>query len=252
MLGQEKHRARWGTIVREAHFVPYGDLAAAEGAIDERVAAMIVEPIQGEGGVNVPSPDYLAGLLRACHAAGALLILDEVQTGIGRTGRWLALEHSGIVPDILTLGKGLGGGMPIAGFMATDAVMDTMQPGDHGGTYAGNLVTCRAASTVLQVIEEEGLVERAERLGSETHARLSRLADAGAGRVTGVRGRGLLQGLVLEQPEDAAHLHTACRERGVLLSLTAERVLRLFPPLNIPESELDRSLEILEAAVRDA
>ena len=249
MLGQEKHRARWSAIAREADFVPYGDLAAAEAAIGPQVAAMIVEPIQGEGGVIVPPDDYLAGLKRACHAAGALLILDEVQTGIGRTGRWLALEHSGVVPDILTLGKGLGGGMPIAGFMATDAVMDTMQPGDHGGTYAGNLVTCRAADAVLQVIDEEGLIERAERLGDQTRARLERLAKRGTGRVAGVRGQGLLQGLVFEQPERAAHLHAACRERGVLVSLTAERVLRLFPALNIPESELDQALGILEAVV---
>ena len=139
--------------------------------------------------------------------------------------------------------------MPIAGFMATDAVMDTMQPGDHGGTYAGNLVTCRAADTVLQVIDEEGLIERAERLGDQTRARLERLAKRGPGRVAGVRGRGLLQGLVFEQPERAAHLHAACRERGVLVSLTAERVLRLFPALNIPESELDQALGILEAVV---
>ncbi len=250
VLGQEKHRARWSAIVREARFVPYGDVAAAAGAIDEQVAAMIVEPIQGEGGVLVPPDGYLAGLRDACRTAGALLILDEIQTGIGRTGRWLALEHSGVVPDILTLGKGLGGGVPIAAFMATDDVMSTMQPGDHGGTYAGNLVACRAAQTVLEVIEEDGLVERAERLGARVMERLGSLADRSPA-LESVRGAGLLLGLVLKQPEDAARFHAECRERGVLVSLTADRVLRLFPPLNIPEDDLDRALSVLESVVAD-
>ena len=127
VLGQEKHRARWSGLIREAAFVPYGDADAAKAAIDIRTAAMIVEPLQGEGGVN-PAPDgYLAELLELCHAAGALLIIDEIQTGVGRTGRWFGFEHSGVVPDITTLGKGLGGGMPIAAFLATDAVMDTIR-----------------------------------------------------------------------------------------------------------------------------
>lgn len=252
MLGQEKHRARWSGIIREATFVPYGDIAAAEGALGGDVAAMIVEPIQGEGGVVVPPPGYLAQLLDVCHQNGALLILDEIQTGIGRTGRWLALEHSGIVPDILTLGKGLGGGLPIAGFLATDAVMDTMQPGDHGGTYAGNLLTCHAASTVLRVIEEEGLVDRADRLGTAVHARLGELAKQVPERIEGVRGKGLLMGAVLREPERAARAHALARERGTLVSLTAERVLRLFPPLNIPEPDLEQGLDTLESAIRDA
>jgi acetylornithine/succinyldiaminopimelate/putrescine aminotransferase len=249
VLGQEKHRARWSGLIREAAFVPYGDADAAKAAIDARVAAMIVEPLQGEGGVN-PAPDgYLAELLELCHAAGALLIVDEIQTGVGRTGRWFGFEHSGIVPDITTLGKGLGGGMPIAAFLATDAVMDTMQPGDHGGTYAGNLVTCRAAKAVLDVIEAEQLVERAARLGAHVARRLGAIATRAGERAAGVRGLGLLQGLVFTSDELAARVHAACLEAGVLTSLTAGTVIRLFPALNIPEDDLDRGIDLLAEVV---
>ncbi len=249
VLGQEKHRGRWAGLIREAAFVPYGDADAAKAAIDARTAAMIVEPLQGEGGVN-PAPDgYLAELLELCHAAGALLIVDEIQTGVGRTGRWFGFEHSGVVPDITTLGKGLGGGMPIAAFLATDAVMDTMQPGDHGGTYAGNLVTCRAAKAVLDVIESEQLVERAARLGAHVAERLQAIATRAGDRAAGVRGMGLLQGLVFAGDELAARVHAASLEAGVLTSLTAATVIRLVPALNIPEDDLDRGIDLLAQVV---
>jgi acetylornithine/succinyldiaminopimelate/putrescine aminotransferase len=249
VLGQEKHRARWGPLVRGGSFVPFGDLDAAREALGPDVAAFFVEPVQGEGGVNVPPPEYLAGVREACRDAGALLVLDEVQTGIGRTGRWLALEHFGIVPDILTLGKGLGGGVPIAGFLATDEVAATVQPGDHGGTYAGNPLCCRAAATVVRVIEEEGLVERAARLGASTIERLRDLARKHGDRVEEVRGLGLLIGFVLREGENAARVHTRLRERGVLVNLTAERVIRIFPALNVPEKDLEEGLDALAAVL---
>lgn len=249
VLGQEKHRGRWSGIIRENAFVPYGDAVAAKEALGEHVAAMIVEPVQGEGGVH-PAPDgYLAELLELCHAVGALLIVDEIQTGVGRTGRWFGFEHSGIVPDIATLGKGLGGGMPIAAFLATDAVMDTMQPGDHGGTYAGNLVTCRAAKAVLDVIEEEGLVERAARLGAHVAERLEAIAARAGEGSLGVRGVGLLRGLVFASGETASRVHAAALEAGVLTSLTAGTVIRVFPALNIPEDDLDRGIDLLEGVI---
>jgi len=205
--------------------------------------------VQGEGGVIVPPEGYLPGLAQACHSVGALLIVDEVQTGIGRTGRWLACDHSGVEPDILTLGKGLGGGLPIAAFMATEAVMSTIEPGDHGGTYAGNPLCSRAAATVLRVIEEEGLVARAARLGEQLCERLQALSERCKERVEGVRELGLLVGLVLREPEFATRVHTLARERGVLVNLTAERVLRIFPALNIPEDELDTALSVLESLI---
>ncbi len=251
VLGQEKYRERWRGMIREARFVPHGDLAAAKSALGPDVAAMIVEPVQGEGGVVVPPDDYLPGLAKACHAVGALLIADEVQTGIGRTGRWLACDHTGTRPDILTLGKGLGGGVPIAAFMATDEVMNKIEPGDHGGTYAGNLLSCRAAATVLRVIEEDGLVERSARLGEHVKARFESLAKRAPERVETVRGLGLLVGLVLHDPAFAAEIHPRTREQGVIVNLTAERVIRVFPALNIPEDDLDRGLDVIESLVAD-
>jgi len=249
LLGQEKYRARWSPLLHEATFVPYGDLAAAEGAISDDVAAVMVEPIQGEGGIIVPPAGYLSGLRRACDAAGALLILDEIQTGLGRTGRWFALEHEGVVPDVLTVGKGLGGGVPVAGFMATDRVMSTIEPGDHGGTYAGNPLTCRAATTVIDVIEREGLVERAASLGAAITARLADFASRSRGRVETVRGLGLLLGVVLADADLAARVLPAARERGLLINLTADRVFRIFPALNIPQDDLDRGLDALEETI---
>jgi len=248
-LGQDKYRARWKGIVREATFVPYGDLDAAKAALSNDVAGMIVEPVQGEGGVVVPPPGYIKGLSAACREVGARLILDEIQTGIGRTGRWFAFEHSGVTPDILTLAKGLGGGVPIGAFMATDEVLASLEPGDHGGTYAGNLLTCRAAATVLEVIEDEELVARSARLGDDVLTRLADLANRSPERIESVRGRGLLIGLVLRNAAHAAAAHTRMREHGVLVNLTADRVLRLFPALNIPEDELDQALDVLEKQV---
>jgi len=249
VLGQEKYRERWSGIIHEARFVPYGDAAAAKAVLDQDVAAMIVEPVQGEGGVVVPPADYLPALADACHDVGAVLICDEVQTCIGRTGRWFASEHSGVQPDILTLGKGMGGGVPVAAFMASDAVMNSIEPGDHGGTYAGNLLCCRAGATVLRVIEDEGLVERSARLGEHVVARLEALRKRAPDRVEEVRGLGLLVGLVLRDPAVAAEIHPATRDRGILVNLTAERVIRVFPALNIPQDELDRALDVIEALV---
>ncbi len=251
-LGQEKYRGPWKGIVREAVFVPYGDADAVKAALSKQIAAFIVEPIQGEGGVVVPPPDYLRRVADACHDAGALLIADEVQTCVGRTGRWLACDHAGVVPDIVTLGKGLGGGFPLAAFMATEDVMAAIQPGDHGGTYAGNPLACRAGAAVLRVIEAQGLVERAAVVGKDVLARLSAFAKSQSEKVECARGLGLLIGLVLRDPEVAQRAHAAARERGVLVNLTADRVLRLFPALNIPDRDLAQGLETLEGCVRSA
>ncbi len=248
-LGQEKYRGPWKGIVREATFVPFGDAAAVSAALTTEYAAMIVEPIQGEGGVVVPPADYLRRIADACHKVGALLIADEVQTCVGRTGRWFACDHAGVAPDVLTFGKGVGGGFPLAGFMASEAVMAAIQPGDHGGTYAGNPLACRAGAAVMKVIEDERLVERAAMLGKETLARLGAFAEKQRDKVELVRGVGLLIGVVLRDPALTASAHAAMRERGVLVNLTADRVLRLFPALNISESDLAQGLDTLESCV---
>lgn len=250
IIGQEKHRVPYQRMVQEGCFVPFGDLDAAARAVDADTAAFVVEPIQGEGGVHVAPAGYLAGLRERTRAAGALLILDEIQTGIGRTGRWLALEHeplpdgSGpVVPDIVTLGKGLGGGFPIAGFLCTEDVAKTVSLGDHGGTYAGNPLACAAADTVLRVIAEDGLVARTAELGARTLGRLHAFAAEHPERAGEVRGRGLLLGMELRDLDAAATLSQRAVARGVLVNVTAGNVLRLFPALNIPEHELSGALE---------
>jgi predicted acetylornithine/succinylornithine family transaminase len=245
VIGQAKHREPYAALLPAPSLVPYGDRAAAEAAIDGETAAFIVEPVQGEGGVRVPPKGYLPEVRRICRERGALLILDEIQTGIGRTGKMLALEHESVVPDVLTLGKGLGGGFPIGAFLTTEAVAKTVSLGDHGGTYIGNPVASAAANAVLEVVAEEKLPERAAELGGRVQARLRDFAGGHPDRVSEVRGRGLLIGLVLCDPEKAAALPGRAIERGVLVNVTAGNVVRLFPPLNIPEDELWPALDAL-------
>jgi predicted acetylornithine/succinylornithine family transaminase len=238
VIGQAKHRDPYRALLREPHVVPYDDLAAAEAAVDDETAAFIVEPVQGEGGVNVPRAGYLAGLREICRARGALLVLDEIQTGIGRTGRWFGYEHEGVAPDAMTLAKGLGGGFPVSAFLCSEEVAKTVSLGDHGGTYAGNPLASAAANAVLRVIERERLVERAAELGARLGARLAAYAAERPDRCLGARGRGLLQGLVLADAERAATLSRRALDRGVLVNVTAGRVVRFFPALNVPEEDL--------------
>jgi acetylornithine/N-succinyldiaminopimelate aminotransferase len=251
VIGTEKHRAPFAALLHESVRIPFDDLAAARSAIDQRIAAVIVEPVQGEGGVNVPGEGYLRGLQELCHAAGALLICDEVQTGIGRTGKLFACEHEGVTPDVLTLGKGLGGGFPIAAFLCTEEVAATVQPGEHGTTYGGNPLACAAALAVLRVVEEEKLVERAADLGGRLAARLRAFAESLPERAVGARGRGLLQALILTDPERAAALPGRALEKGVIVNVTAGNAVRFFPALNIPEEELWEGVDAVLALVAD-
>jgi acetylornithine/N-succinyldiaminopimelate aminotransferase len=238
VIGQAKHRAPYEGLLPEACVVPFDDLEAARAAVDDDIAAFIVEPIQGEGGVNVPSDAYLSGLREICDARGALLILDEVQTGIGRTGRMLALQHDGVKADIVTLGKGLGGGFPIAAVLTTEAVADTVALGDHGTTFGGNPLACAAANAVLEVIAREKLVERSAAIGDRLLGRLRDFAHTHPEIVETVRGRGLLAGLVLRDAERAATIAGRALDEGILVNVTAGRVVRIFPALNIPEDDL--------------
>jgi predicted acetylornithine/succinylornithine family transaminase len=249
VIGQAKHRTPYRALLPEPVAVPFGDTAAAERAIDRDCAAFIVEPIQGEGGVNLPPPGYLAALRRLCDATGALLLFDEVQTGIGRTGRMFALEHEGVVPDVVTLGKGLGGGFPVGAFLTSEAVAATVSLGDHGTTFGGSPLACAAAVAVLRVIEAEKLVERAARVGEQLLARLRGFAQEHPQTAEEARGRGLLLGLALRDEAKAATLPLRAAQRGVLVNVTAGRVIRFFPALNIPEAELWPAVEtVLELA----
>jgi predicted acetylornithine/succinylornithine family transaminase len=249
--GNEKHRVPYAALLPAPCLVPFGDLDAARAAVDGDTAAFVVEPIQGEGGVNVPPPGYLTGLREICDRAGALLVCDEIQTGIGRTGTLLGYQHEDVVPDMITLGKGLGGGFPVGAFACSNAVARTVQLGDHGTTFGGNPLACAAASAVLKIIEAEKLAERAAAVGARLQERLRAFAAARPELVDDVRGRGLLVGLSLRDAERAAALPGRALERGVVVNVTAGRVVRFFPALNIPEADLwsgvDRVLELAGA-----
>ena len=249
VIGQESHREPYAALLPpEPRVIPYDDLGAARAAIDDETAAIIVEPVQGEGGVNVPADGYLRGLREICDRSGALLILDEVQTGVGRTGKFLGLEHEGVRPDVVTLGKALGGGFPVAAFLTSEDVAKTARPGDHGSTFGGNLLACAAANAVLRVVDEEDLAARAAELGGRLRERLEAFAREREDLVAEVRGLGLIQGLVLRDAERASALAGRALERGVLVNVTAGRVVRFMPALNIPEADLwegvDRVLAI--------
>ena len=250
VIGQAKHRDPYRALLPEPVNVPFGDADAAARAIDGETAAFIVEPVQGEGGVNPAPPGYLQRLRELCDARGALLILDEVQTGIGRTGRMLALEHDGVAPDVLTLGKGLGGGFPVAAFLCSEEVAATVKLGDHGGTYVGNPLACAAALATLKVVREEKLAERAAAVGDRLLAKLRAFAAENPEHATEARGRGLLLGLVLRDPDKAAALAKRALAAGVLVNVTAGTVMRLFPALNIPEEELNGAVDTLLDLVR--
>jgi predicted acetylornithine/succinylornithine family transaminase len=251
LIGQPKHREPYAALLPEPCAVPFDDLDAARKAVDSATAAFVVEPIQGEGGVNVPSPGYLAGLRKICDAKGALLVFDEVQTGIGRTGTLLGYQHEGVVPDIATLGKGLGGGFPVGAFVCSAAVARTVALGDHGTTFGGNPLACAAARTVIDVVVRDRLSQRAADLGAKLLERLRGFAADRPDRADAVRGRGLLVGLSLRDPERAAALPARALERGVLVNVTAGRVVRLFPALTIPESDLFEGVERVLALAAD-
>jgi acetylornithine/N-succinyldiaminopimelate aminotransferase len=249
VIGSDKLHEPYAALVPVPQRVPYNDLDAARGSVADDTAAFIVEPIQGEGGVNVAAPGYLQGLREICDRAGALLICDEVQTGIGRTGAMFAVEHDGVAPDIVTLGKGLGGGFPVAAFLTTENVTKTVHLGDHGSTYGGNPLACAAANAVLKVIAEDRLVARSAEIGERLQQRLRTFANEHADLIGDVRGRGLLQGLVLRDPERAADLPLRALEHGVLLNVTMGTVVRFFPALNIPEDDLWPAVDSVLALV---
>ena len=252
--GQEKVRAGFAPYVPGFIHVPYNDLAAMERAIDPETVAIIVEPIQGEGGVNVPADDYLPGLRRLCDEHDLLLILDEVWTGCGRTGKWFAYQHSGIEPDVMTLGKAVGCGLAL-GVMCCQPrladLFDTAKQGvvRHATTLGGNCVTAAVSAAMFEVLERDGLVPRAGKLGQMIAQRLRAFGDK-TGIVGEVRGKGLFIGVQLQPGdlwfENASDVVKRCLERGLLIGSAQERVLRLAPPLTVTEEELDEGLSVLE------
>ncbi len=227
-------------------FVPFNDLAAVERAMGEQTAAVIVEAIQGEGGVNVPSNDYLPGLRKLCDEHGVLLICDEVQTGMGRTGKWFACEHWSVEPDELTMAKALGGGFPIGCLGARAEVMKSFSPSDHASTFGGNPLACAAAKSVINTMMKLKLPQRATKIGEYLKKRLNEIADKNE-CVQEVRGLGLMLAMELSTKQIADAAVVKARERGLLINCTADKVLRFVPPLIVERKHIDRLIEVLDA-----
>jgi acetylornithine/N-succinyldiaminopimelate aminotransferase len=234
--GSRKVQAGFEPLLSGFVRVPYNDLAALNQvrAANPSIVAVLVEPIQGEGGVNLPDDGYLAALREVCDRNDWLLMLDEVQTGMGRTGKWFAFQHSGIQPDVMTLAKGLANGFPIGACLARGAAAETFKPGSHGSTFGGNPLACVAARTTLQIIEEDGLLARAHALGEQIRNGLRERLGA-LPEVRNIRGKGLMIGIELDRP--CGELVQQALEAGLLINVTADTVVRLLPPLVLDDSE---------------
>lgn len=237
--GQKKYQQGFAPIPEGFKQIPFNDVDALENALSDDVAAVLFEVVQGEGGIRPAAEGYLEQVRELCDRHGVLLILDEIQAGIGRTGQWFAWQHEQVKPDIMTLAKGLGGGFPIGAFMCSEKVSDAIDFGDHGTTFGGNALACAASLATLDVIESENLAERATVMGEKVRRFFSEEA-ASREAVKEVRGRGLMLGVVLH--DEAKDVVMALLEEGVVANATAGNVLRLVPPLNIPESDLDTAL----------
>ncbi len=246
--GQDKIRQGFDPLPSGFAYVPLNDVEALERCIDEHTAGIMLEPLQGEGGVNIADAGYLQAVRRLCDEHGLLLILDEVQTGIGRTGSMFAFEQANIRPDILTLAKGLGGGVPIGAMLATARVASSFGPGSHGSTFGGNPLCCRAALTVLGVIEQQQLLSHVRQCGERLQEGLRKI-QAEAPLVAEVRGQGLLQGVALHEPCAADVIHAA-RGEGLLILSAGPAVIRLIPALNISHAEIDEALRRLARALK--
>lgn len=248
LTGQPSKQAPFAPLPGDVTHVPYGDTEALAAAVDDATAAVFLEPIMGESGVVVPPEGYLAAARDITARHGALLVLDEVQTGMGRTGTFFAHQHDGITPDVVTLAKGLGGGLPIGACLAVGPAADLMTPGLHGSTFGGNPVCAAAALAVLRVLAEENLVRHAEVLGKSLRHGIEALAHP---LVDHVRGRGLLCGVALTAPR-AKDAEAAARRAGFLVNAAAPDVIRLAPPLILNEAQVDGFVAALPAILDEA
>lgn len=244
--GQPKYQEPFAPLVQGFTHVPFNDIAALEAAVNDDTCAVLLEPIQGEGGIYPAHKSYLEAARALCDKHQALLIFDEVQTGIGRTGKWWAYEHYGVTPDILTSAKALGGGFPIGACLARGDAAKTLVAGDHGSTYGGNPLACATALAVLETIEVEHLVANADAMGAYFVHRLNE--PRFHGKIADLRAVGLMIGIELANP-DARRVLTEAAEHGLLLSAIGDNIVRLVPPLIITQSDIDEAVDILAAVV---
>jgi acetylornithine/N-succinyldiaminopimelate aminotransferase len=246
--GQEKIKKGYDPLLQGFTYVPFNDLRNLRSAIDGSVCAILLEPIQGEGGVVLPDPDYLKGVREICREHAILLILDEVQVGMGRTGRLFAHQHFGTTPDIMTLAKALGNGLPIGAMLATEELADAFGPGSHASTFGGTPLITAGALAVVKSLLNDGWIENAREMGVYFKTKLTNLQGKYS-IIRDVRGLGLLLGLELDR--DVADIANACMERGFLINCVQERVLRFVPPLIIGKEEIDLLIKCLDVVFKD-
>lgn len=245
--GQDKIKTGFGPLPEGFVTVPFGDLDAMKAAMNERTAAVLIEMIQGEGGVKPLPEDYARGLAALCAERGVLLMIDEIQTGVGRTGKFWAHQHLGLRPDVVTVAKGLAGGLPMGAVMCTEEVSKGFPPGSHGTTFGGNALISAVAKKVIEIIERDDLCGRAAQLGEHLRGRLAAVRERFPERIADVRVHGMMVGIELTAP--GADVWKALLEKGFVLNLTQDTVLRLLPPLVITEEELDAFAAALESVL---
>lgn len=245
--GHDYYHVGYGPLSPGHVLVPYGDIKALEAQMDDDVCAVLLEPIQGEGGVHVPPDEYLQQVRALCDKHDALLIFDEVQTGVARTGKWFAYIHSCVKPDILTFAKGIGGGFPVAGFAVPERLAHVFKPGDHGGTFGGNPLACAAVYATLTTIKSEGLVDKVAEKGEYFKNELRKLQEKYPDKVTDVRGCGLMLGM--EVAGEGKPIVESCLANNVIVNCTAGNVIRIVPPLIISKEEIDIVVAALDKAL---
>ncbi|MEI8258259.1 MAG: acetylornithine transaminase, partial [Deltaproteobacteria bacterium] len=252
LTGQPKYWEGFGAPIPGVSHVAYGDLDAMRRRVNDHTAAVFVEPVQGEGGVLPAPPGYLAGLRKLCDEVGALLVFDEIQTGVGRTGKFLACHHDGVLPDVVALAKGLGGGLPIGAFVVREIFADALPPGTHGTTFGGGPLAAAAGLAVMKAFDDEKILENVVARGEHLLARLHELVKKHPGVAVGARGRGLLCGLVLDPSIDTRAVLAALREGGVLVSQAGDRVVRFAPPLIVTDADIDEGIAVLDTVLAHA
>ena len=249
--GQEKFHRGFEPLPQGFDYVPFNDIAALEAQMNENTAAVMLEPIQGEGGVRTPADGYLQQVRELCDKYDALLIFDEIQTGMGRTGSFYAYEMYGVTPDIVTLAKGLAGGVPTGAFIVTEKIAAAFHAGDHGSTFGGNPLACAAANVVLDTIANDDFLAGVRDVGAHFKQALTNLQKKYPAHIVEVRGTGLILGMEMKESEDAAAIARRMLEQGVIINCTAGNVLRFIPPLIFSKNEVDELIAVLDHCVLD-
>lgn len=247
VTGQPHYQEGFGPLPAGFDYVPYNDIAALEAMMSDKTAAVMLEPIQGEGGVHVPDAAYLQQVRQLCDKYDAVLIFDEIQSGMGRTGKFFAYENFGVKPDVVTLAKGLAGGVPIGAFITTDKIANVLHAGDHGSTFGGNPLACAAANVVLDIVGQQAFLDNVAELGAYMKSRLEAMQAKYPALIKEVRGMGLMLGAELTQP--GRDIVNTCLTKGAIINCTAGNVLRFVPPLIVTREEIDQVCDAVDAVL---